>query len=79
MSVMVDPGAFTRWLGVSLLVLGGLVAALPVGTCSQCNHCREERLRNKQARRARDTHDRLAGQLAACPRCGRSHDEDIAC
>jgi hypothetical protein len=75
---VIDPATFTGWMGLSLLVLGGLMAALPVGTCSQCVHCREERLRAEQLRKAREVSNPLAGQFA-CRRCGRAHDEDVPC
>jgi hypothetical protein len=57
-------------LGASLLVFGALLARLPVGTCSQCSHCRAERLAKE--RDAEGQIGRFYG-IPICRACGRYH------
>ena len=67
----VDPATVIRILGAALLLTAVLLALLPIGTCSECAHCRQERIRREQeqARLA----ERFYG-IARCPICGRHHD-----
>jgi hypothetical protein len=62
-------------LGLTMLGTAGLLALLPVGTCSQCSHCRLEKLSRQRE------HELNAGRSVSasfCSVCGRHHraDED---
>ncbi len=62
-------------LGATLLASGALLARLPVGTCSQCVHCRAERVARERAAEAQV--GRLYG-IQTCEACGRTHGRDEA-
>ena len=56
---MSDANAIVGLVGVGSLVVGALVARLPVGTCSECPHCRAEAARAAdEERRARSEYVR---------------------
>jgi hypothetical protein len=74
--IPVGPETVISLLGAGLLGIGGLLMLLPVGTCSQCSHCRlarlvAERERELQAEQEADHERSLAGPY--CPACGRQH------
>ena len=57
-------------LAVTLLGTGWALWMLPVGTCSQCAHCRAEKLARDRADEAQVS--RVYG-IPLCPACGRHH------
>ena len=57
-------------LGATLLLVGALLARLPVGTCPQCSHCAAERMARE--REAEAQAGRLYG-IPVCRTCGRYH------
>jgi hypothetical protein len=66
----IDPTTMISLLGVTLVGSGALLSMLPVGTCSQCSHCRMERLARQQQR------EMEAGRMVSegyCAVCGRQH------
>ena len=69
------PDAVISILGTSLIAIAGLLYVLPVGTCSECGHCRLARLTRQRERELEAS--RSAG-TALCPICRRNHrpDED---
>jgi hypothetical protein len=69
--MVLDPSTLNVVLGVALLAMGGILYLLPVGTCSECAHCRLVRLQ-----RERDLEERAARfyGIPQCPACGRHHD-----
>lgn len=68
-----DPQVIISILGLSMLGTAGLLALLPVGTCSQCGHCRLEELSRQKQRELQA--DRSVG-TAFCAVCGRHHRAD---
>jgi hypothetical protein len=60
-------------LAVTLIGTAGLLWTLPVGTCSQCSHCRLEKLERE---RAQALEREPAGGPPACPICGGRHRPD---
>jgi hypothetical protein len=58
-------------LGLTLVGTAGLLALLPVGTCSQCSHCRLEKLAKQ-----RELEAGRSGTVAFCAVCGRHHRAD---
>jgi hypothetical protein len=57
-------------MGATLLATGVLLTRLPIGTCSECPHCRAERVA-----RERDA-DAQVGRfygIPICRTCGRHH------
>ncbi len=57
-------------LAVTLLGTGWALWLLRVGTCSNCAHCRDERLARRRE------HDRQVSRIYGiplCPACGRLH------
>jgi hypothetical protein len=60
-------------LGLTMLGTAGLLALLPVGTCSECNHCRLEKLSRKKEHELQTDRSYSA---AFCPVCGRHHRAD---
>lgn len=70
----IAPESMISILAVTLIGAAGLLARLPVGTCSECAHCRLEKL-------AKEREQRLLGERLGdplCQGCGRHHrpDED---
>jgi len=57
-------------LAVTLLATGWALWMLPVGTCSQCAHCRIEKLARERETEAQTS--RIYG-IPLCPVCGRHH------
>ena len=57
-------------LAVTLLGVGAALWMLPVGTCSECPHCRVERLAREREYDAQVS--RIYG-IPLCPACGRHH------
>jgi hypothetical protein len=57
-------------LAVTLMATAWALWLLPVGTCSECPHCRISRL--AQEREADDAVGRLYG-IPLCQSCGRHH------
>jgi hypothetical protein len=70
-----DPQTVIAILGLTMLGTAGLLSLLPVGTCSQCNHCRLEKLARQ---RERELEANRSYSAAFCAVCGRHHrpDED---
>ena len=66
------PDAFISILGTSLIALAGLLYLLPVGTCSECGHCRLAKLTRQRERELRAG----SGGVPHCPICGRNHQPD---
>ncbi len=49
-------------LGLGAVVVGALVARLPVATCTECPHCRAASIQAAaERRRRREEHERRAG------------------
>lgn len=57
-------------LATTLLLTGWALWVLPVGTCSQCAHCRAEKLAKERDTEAEVS--RIYG-IPMCPACGRHH------
>ena len=57
-------------LAVTLLGTGAALSLLPVGTCSECAHCRVEKLARERA--TEEQVGRIYG-IPMCPACGRHH------
>ena len=57
-------------LAVTLLGTGAALSMLPVGTCSECAHCRAEKLARERETEAQVS--RIYG-ISLCPACGRHH------
>lgn len=57
-------------LATTLLLTGWALWVLPVGTCSQCAHCRAEKLAKERDSEAQVS--RVYG-IPMCPACGRHH------
>jgi hypothetical protein len=57
-------------LALTLLVTAYALWRLPVGTCSQCEHCRSEQLAKERELEAQA--GRFYG-IPQCPSCGRHH------
>jgi RNase P subunit RPR2 len=68
-----DPQTVIAILGLTMVGTASLLSLLPVGTCSQCNHCRLEQLARQRAREL-DTSRSYA--VAFCAVCGRHHRPD---
>lgn len=69
----IPPESMISILAVTLLGVGGLLSMLPVGTCSQCNHCRAERLERERQHQLQV--DGAVG-VPFCAVCGRHHRPD---
>lgn len=65
------PEAVISVLGTCLIGVAGLLYFLPVGTCSECAHCKLEKLTRHHQRE-------LEGNRSApfCTVCGRHHRPD---
>jgi hypothetical protein len=57
-------------LAATLLASGWALWLLPVGRCSECPHCRAEKLARQRAHEARASS--FYG-IPECPACGRHH------
>ena len=57
-------------LGATLLAAAWALWLLPVGTCSQCAHCRMEKVAKDRASEAQVS--RVYG-ISVCQACGRHH------
>lgn len=57
-------------LGAALLATGVLIASLPIGTCSECAHCRAEKVARE--REAEAQIGRFYG-IPICRTCGGHH------
>ena len=68
-----SPEIVISLLGTSLLGVAGLLYLLPVGTCSECGHCKLQKLARKHERELEASH-----AVPFCAVCGRHHrpDED---
>jgi hypothetical protein len=71
---VIGPESMISILAVTLIGAAGLLARLPVGTCSECPHCRMAKL-------AREREQWLLSEplgAPVCHGCGRRHlpDED---
>jgi hypothetical protein len=71
---MFGPETMVSILGLTLIGTAGLLWLLPVGTCSQCGHCRLEKLTRERQRELES--NRSHGPF--CSLCGGHHrpDED---
>lgn len=60
--MITDSSALTALLGLGALVVGALVARLPVAVCAECPHCRAAALREAAEQRSlRKEYERRAG------------------
>ena len=66
------PDAFISMLGTSLIALAGLLYLLPVGTCTECGHCKLAKLTRQREREMRAA----SGGVPRCPICDRNHQPD---
>jgi hypothetical protein len=66
----VSPETMVPVLAATLLVVGALLARLPVGTCAQCAHCNAEKLAKQREAEAQVS--RFYG-IPLCRSCGRYH------
>jgi hypothetical protein len=66
-----DPTTLNLVLALALLATGAVLYLLPVGTCSECGHCKLDRLQKERELEARAA--RFYG-IPECPACGRHHD-----
>jgi len=74
--IPIGPETVVSLLGAGLLGIGGLLWLLPVGTCSQCSHCRMARLVAQRERElhAEEEHERERSlAVPYCRACGRQH------
>jgi hypothetical protein len=71
--VIADTQSVISILGLTMLGTAGLLALLPVGTCSQCSHCRLEKLARQ---REREVDAGRSYGAAFCAVCGRHHRAD---
>lgn len=67
------PDAVISILGTSLVAIAGLLYVLPVGTCSECGHCKLAKLTRQHERELQASRS-AAGPM--CPICGRNHRSD---
>jgi hypothetical protein len=67
------PDTVISILGTCLIGVAGLLYVLPVGTCSECGHCKLQKLTRQHERELQATRS-----LPTCHVCGRHHrpDED---
>lgn len=64
------PETMISILGMTLIGVAGLLWLLPVGTCSQCGHCRLEQLTRQHERELEASRTFSA---PFCAVCGRHH------
>ena len=69
--MVVEPTAVITALSLTLIGVGLMVRMLPVGTCTECSHCRMERLHRQVEVEARTA--KFYG-IPQCAACGRYHD-----
>jgi len=65
-----SPDVMITFLAATLFAVAWAIWLLPVGTCSQCAHCRVEQVSREREREAQ------VGRLyniPLCPACGRHH------
>jgi hypothetical protein len=68
-----EPTTVISVLGLAFVGLAGLISVLPVGTCSQCAHCRLEQLAKE---RQQQTETGRFQRVPFCMVCGRYHRSD---
>ncbi|HEY2915825.1 MAG TPA: hypothetical protein VGI98_01290 [Candidatus Limnocylindrales bacterium] len=68
-----DPQTVIAILGLTMVGAAGLLSLLPVGSCTQCNHCRLEKLARQRERELEASRSYAA---AFCAICGRNHRPD---
>jgi hypothetical protein len=66
-----EPTGVVTALSVAFFGVAVMLRLLPVGTCTECSHCRLERLRREAETEARSA--KLYG-IPQCGACGRYHD-----
>jgi hypothetical protein len=67
------PESVISLLAVTMLSMAWAMWLLPVGTCTECTHCRAEKLARQRANEARNS--RFYG-IPICPACGRHHQRE---
>jgi hypothetical protein len=72
MTFGIGPESMISILAVTLVGTAALLSRLPVGTCSECTHCRLEKLSKEREQRLLS--QRIGDPL--CPGCGRHHQPD---
>lgn len=70
-----DPQTVISILGLTMVGVAGLLSFLPVGTCSQCSHCRVEKLARQRDHEVDGARSLSASFCAVCRRHHRA-DED---
>jgi hypothetical protein len=72
---MIGSEAVISILGFTMIGVAGLLRLLPVGTCSECPHCRLARFERERERGVDGARSMTA---SFCAVCGRHHrpDED---
>ena len=70
---MFDSTSVATFLAFTLLGVGAALSFLPVGTCSQCGHCKLEKLEKERELEARAA--KFYG-VPFCAICGRRHGPD---
>jgi hypothetical protein len=70
-----DPQTVVSILGLTMLGTAGLLALLPVATCSECNHCRLEKLSRQREHELQADRSYSAGFCAVCGRHHRADEE----
>ena len=68
-----DPLALSTLLALTLLSVGAALCFLPVGTCSECGHCKLLKLEREREIEARAA--KFYG-VPLCATCGRRHNPD---
>jgi hypothetical protein len=64
------PETVISLLGTSLIAIAGLLYVLPVGTCSECGHCKLAKLTRKHERELEASR---SVDAPVCRTCGRTH------
>lgn len=71
------PETMISILAATLLATGWALYLLPVGTCSQCPHCRIEKLARERENEAQQAQQiGRAYNVPFCAVCGRHHRRD---
>lgn len=68
-----DPQTVISILGLTMVGVAGLLSFLPVGTCSECPHCRLAKLAQK---REHEVDGARSLSASFCAVCGRHHRAD---